>query len=227
MTFDPTYRRAYVICELSSKIIGFNYDATNGVLTSFQTISTLPAGYVGPNSTAEIAFHPSGRFLYGSNRGHNSIAVFAVDPLTGLLTPAAHTPTVQTPRSFAIDPTGAYCLAAGQDSNDIRLYTIDRPTGLLSATSQKLTVSKPVCVLPYLTQSPQPVLSAQRTSPAALSINIGNSLDLLTYELHQASGLEAGMTWNLLATGVPGQTNFLVPTSAAQGLFRAGVVTNY
>ena len=227
LTFDPQYRRAYVICEKSATIIGFNYDSTNGTLTAFQTISTLPTGYSGQKSAAEIAFHPSGAFLYGSNRGCNSIAVFNVDPQTGALTQVQQQTTGQTPRSFAIDPSGAFCLVADQDSDDIRLYTVNSQTGFLSATVQKLTVSKPVCVLPFITQPSQPVLNAQPTATNTLSIDIGNSLSVLTYELYQAPALEPGITWNLLASGIQGQTNFVVTNSAPQGFIRANVATNY
>ena len=122
MTFDLQYKRAYVVCELSSIIIAFNYDATNGVLNPFQTVSTLQAGASSSgNTTAEIVVHPSGKFLYGSNRGKNTIAVFTVNAADGTLTPVQQQPTGATPRNFAIDPTGQYCIVAGQGSNDIRL----------------------------------------------------------------------------------------------------------
>jgi 6-phosphogluconolactonase len=227
LTFDQQYRRAYVICELSATIIGFNYDSTNGTLTPFQTISTLPAGYAGQKSAAEIAFQPSGKFLYGSNRGYNSVATFAVDPQTGVLTLVQQQPTGQTPRNFAIDPTGAFCLVADQDSDDIRLFTVDQQTGFLSATSQKLTVSKPVCVLPFILQPPQPVLHARLTATNTLSIDVGNSLPLLSYELYQTAALTPGVPWNLVSSGAPGQTNFVLVNDSAQGFIRANVGTNY
>jgi 6-phosphogluconolactonase len=227
LTFDPQYRRVYAICEKSATIIGFHYDSTNGTLISFQTISTLPAGYAGQKSAAEIAFHPSGKFLYGSNRGYNSIAVFAVDPQTVTLTLVQQQTTGQTPRSFAVDPAGAFLLAADQDSDDVRLYTVHPQTGLLSETGQKLALSKPVCVLPFITQPPQPVLQAHATAANTLSIDIGNSLAVLTYELYQAPVWEPGMTWNLLASGAQGQSTFALTNGAPQGFIRASVVTNY
>src|SRR5882724_8452582 len=101
LTFEPQYKRAYLICETASTIIGFNYDPTNGILTSFQTISTLlPGGFAGANTTAEIAVHPSGKFIYGSNRGNNSIAVFTVNPVDGTLAAVQQQSTGATPRNF-------------------------------------------------------------------------------------------------------------------------------
>jgi 6-phosphogluconolactonase len=129
MVFDPQYQRAYVICETASTIIGFNYDATNGVLTAFQTVSTLPPPGFSGNTGAEVAVHPSGRFLYGSNRGRNTIVVYTIDQADGTLAPVQQQATGATPRNFAIDPTGAFCLVAGQSSNDLRLYTIDPQSG--------------------------------------------------------------------------------------------------
>ncbi len=227
LTFDPQYQRAYVICETSATIIGFNYDSTNGTLAVFQTLSTLPTGYSGQKWTAEIAFHPSGKFLYGSNRGYNSIAMFTVNAQTGELTLAQQQPTGQTPRSFAIDPSGAFCLVANQDSDDVRLYTIDPQTGFLSGTSQKLRVPKPVCVLPFITQPPQPMLKAQPTPTNTLSIDVGNSLGVLTYALYRAPVLDAAQPWALVSTGVLGQTNFVLAKDGDSGFFRAAVVTNY
>ena len=154
MTFDPQCKRAYVICETSSTIIGFNYNPTNGTLSAFQTVSTLPAGFSGANTTAEIAVHPSGKFVYGSNRGYNSIVVFTVNPTDGTLTQVQQQATGTTPRNFAIDPTGAFCIVANQDSNNVLLYSIHPQTGLLTATGQSLAVSKPVCILPLIIDPP-------------------------------------------------------------------------
>ena len=114
VAFAPSWRRLYAINELASTITAFGWDAGSGVLTSGQTISTLPAGFTGANTTAEIAVHPSGRFLYGSNRGHDSIAVFGVDRTSGSLRLIEHEPTGgRTPRNFAVDPGRA--LARGRE----------------------------------------------------------------------------------------------------------------
>jgi 6-phosphogluconolactonase len=228
MAFDPQYKRAYVICETSSTIIGFNYDPTNGVLTPFQTVSTLlPGGYTGANTTAEIVVHPSGKFVYGSNRGKNSIAVFTVNPADGTLTPVQQQPTGATPRNFAIDPTGAFCIVGGQTSGDIRLYTINPQSGLLTDTGKALSVASPVCILPFILQPPQPVICARPITPNTLKLSISNSLDLLSYQLYEKTALSSGGAWNLLTTGTRGQTNFVLTNSLPQEFFRVGVLTNY
>ena len=228
MTFEPQYKRAYLICETSSTIIGFNYDPTNGILTPFQTVSTLlPGVYTGPNTTAEIAVHPSGKFVYGSNRGKNSIAVFTVNPSDGTLTPVQQQSTGATPRNFAIDPTGAYCLVAGQTSGDIRLYSIDAQSGQLTDTGKALSVSSPVCILPFILQPPQPVINARPLTANTFALTISNSLDFLTYQLYDRDSLSPGNAWNLVTTGTRGQTNFVLSNSLPQEFLRAGVLTNY
>jgi 6-phosphogluconolactonase len=228
LTFDPQYKRAYLICETSSTIIGFNYDPTNGMLSSFQTISTLlPDGFTNVNSTAEIAVHPSGKFVYGSNRGKNTIAVFNVNATDGTLTPIQQQPTGATPRNFAIDPTGGYCIVAGQASSDVRLYSIDPENGQLSDTGRKLPVSSPVCILPLILEPPQPLIAARSNGTNTLEVTISNSQDFLTYQLYRAPTLPPGSSWTLLATGARGQTNFLVTNSIKQEFFRVGVSINY
>jgi 6-phosphogluconolactonase len=227
LAFDPSYRRAYVICELNSTIIGFNYDVANGTLNPFQTNSSLPGGWSGQNSAAEIAVHPSGRFLYGSNRGYNSVAVFAIDSLTGGLTPVQQQSVGQTPRHFAIDPSGGYCLVACQDANSIEVYTIDPGNGRLTATAQTLKVSLPVCILPLLTRPPQPLLEFQRAPANTLELNVGNSLASLTYQIYGAGSVMPAVNWTLVATGQRGQTNFTLTNASSAGFFRASVLTNY
>jgi len=145
--FHPSGKYGYVINELHSTITAFAYDGRRGALTELQTVTTLPAGFTGENSTAEVVVHPSGRFLYGSNRGHDSIAVFAIDPAKGTLTPTGQ-PSTQgsTPRNFAIDPTGGWLFAANQGSDNIVVFRIDPKSGGLTATSQKLQAGSPVCV---------------------------------------------------------------------------------
>ena len=109
LAFHPDGRRAYVINELDSTITRLAYDAGAGKMTAVQTLSTLPAGFKGKNSTAEVVVHPDGKLVFGSNRGHDSIAIFSIDGATGALKAAGHQPTGgKTPRNFAIDPTGAY-----------------------------------------------------------------------------------------------------------------------
>jgi 6-phosphogluconolactonase len=145
--FHPDGHHAYVINERTSTVTAFDYDSELGVLKELQTLSTLPEGFTGRNSTAEIQVHPSGRFVYGSNRGHNSIAMFAVQESTGKLRPLGHQPTQgKTPRNFALDPTGTFLLAENQDSDTIVVFRIDPKTGLLDPTGHTASVPKPVCV---------------------------------------------------------------------------------
>jgi len=145
--FHPNGQYAYVINEMLSTVTAFSYDSKAGTLTSLQTVSTLPEGFKGNSSTAEVQVHPSGKFLYGSNRGHNSIAIFRIDPTTGHLTAAGHQPTGgKTPRNFEIDPTGTFLLAANQDSGNVVVFRIDPETGQLSPTGHSIEVPMAVCV---------------------------------------------------------------------------------
>jgi 6-phosphogluconolactonase len=144
--FHPDGRKAYVINELNSTITFFDYDPKRGSLFGRQTVSTLPKKHKG-NSTADIHVHPSGKFLYGSNRGHNSIAIFQIDSRTGELTPAGHQRAdIKTPRNFAIDPTGKYLIVANQDSDSLVVFRINAETGALEPTGHIVAVPRPVCI---------------------------------------------------------------------------------
>jgi 6-phosphogluconolactonase len=222
MAFDPLYQRAYLICQNSSTIIGFNYDSTNGILTPFQTNSA------GGGNSAEIVVHPSGKFLYGSYRGGNSIIVFTINPTNGVFTQVQNLTTDPTPRNFAIDPTGAFCIVASQDGNTVKLYTINQQTGVLTYANKVITtISSPVCILPFILKPPQPIASIFSDSSNNLEINLTNTMGLFTYQLYEAPDLSSGMNWNLLATGSPGQANFVLSNTLAEDFFRAGVLTNY
>jgi 6-phosphogluconolactonase len=145
--FHPTGRWAYVISELQSTVTTFAYDGTRGRLTTAQTVSTLPADFTGASTTAEIVVHPSGRFAYGSNRGHDSLAVFAVSPDDGTLRPVEHVPTQgRTPRNFAVDPTGRTLWVANQGTDNLVLFRVDPDTGRLTPTGQRFDVGSPVCL---------------------------------------------------------------------------------
>jgi 6-phosphogluconolactonase len=140
---------AYVINEIDCTITVYRRDPKRGTLTTVQTISTLPDGQVvaAGFSTAEVQAHPSGRFLYGSNRGHDTIVIYGIDQKTGRLTLVGHEPTQgKTPRNFGIDPTGSYLLAANQNSDSVVVFRIDQTTGRLTATGSKIDVGAPVCV---------------------------------------------------------------------------------
>ncbi len=147
IAFAPNGRFVYVIGEMKSNITTFAYDAARGVLRKLQTVSTLPKGFKGQSDCAEIAVSPSGKFVYGSNRGHDSIAVFAVDARKGTLASVERVPSGgRWPRHFAIDPTGSYLLAANQESDAVVVFAIDRKTGRLAPTGQAHQVSSPACV---------------------------------------------------------------------------------
>ena len=147
-TFHPSAKFAYVIEEMGSSLTAFSYDAARGVLAPLETISTVPKDYKGYNDCAELYIHPSGKFLYGSNRGHDSITVFAIDPVKGTPTPIQYVLTGgKTPRSFGIDPTGSYLIAANQDSNTLVVFHIDAKTGRLTPTGKKEDVHAPICVM--------------------------------------------------------------------------------
>jgi 6-phosphogluconolactonase len=145
--FHPNGRYAYVIHELNSTLTVFAYDPARGTLKELQTLSTLPEGFTDTNYCADVHVSPSGRFVYGSNRGHDSIVIFQVDQDTGQLTYVDHEPTQgKTPRNFAIDPGGVFLLAANQDSDTIVTFRIDQQTGRLEPTGHVTSVSMPVCV---------------------------------------------------------------------------------
>ena len=146
--FHPTGRFAYVINEIDSTVTAFGYDAQRGALEPLETVPTLPDGFMGKSTTAEIVVHPSGRFLYGSNRGHDSLVIFAVDARTGKLRYVGHEPTQgKAPRNFAIDPSGSYLLAANRGTDNVVVFRIDANTGKLHATGHSLEVPVPVCVV--------------------------------------------------------------------------------
>ena len=148
LAFHPNGGYAYVINEMLNTISVFKHDEDTGALESIQLVPTLPPDFKGRNSTAEIFVHPNGRFVYGSNRGHDSIAVFAVNEQTGQLKAIDHTPTGgKTPRNFAIDPTGMWLIAANQDTNDFHVFKIDPASGKLAATPHSAQVGAPVCVI--------------------------------------------------------------------------------
>lgn len=138
----------YLMTEMGSKVIVFSYDKANGALKELQTISCLPSNFKGENTGAEAEVHPSGKFLYVSNRGdNNSIAVFGIDSKTGKLKLVQIEPTQgKTPRHFAIDPTGKWLLAENQDSDSIVSFRIDPANGRLTDSGHKVEISSPTCI---------------------------------------------------------------------------------
>jgi 6-phosphogluconolactonase len=148
-TFHPNGKFAYVINEMLCTVTAFAYDAERGALKEIETVSTLPAGEsVKPGySTAEVRVHPNGKVLYGSNRGHDTIAVFALDEATGKLKLAQNAPTLgKIPRNFNLDPSGKWLLAAHQNSDNVVAFAVDQATGQLTPTGQQIEVGACVCV---------------------------------------------------------------------------------
>jgi 6-phosphogluconolactonase len=147
-TFGRGAKFAYVVCEMGSSVAVFSYDSRNGSLTPVQTISNLPADFTGEDNSAEIQVDESGRFLYASNRGNDSITVFAIDPHKGTLTKVHLVPTKgNIPRNFVIDPTGKYLVAANQKSDQMVVFAVDEKNGQLTPTGQTVDVASPVSIL--------------------------------------------------------------------------------
>jgi len=145
--FHPNGKFAYVVNEITLTVTAFGWDEAKGKLSELQTITTLPVERGKGMSTAEVQVHPSGKFLYGSNRGHNTIAVFSIDGKTGKLKAIQHQSTLgKTPRNFGIDPTGKFLIAANQSSGDVFTFHINQDTGELKPTSHSVKVPMPVCV---------------------------------------------------------------------------------
>ena len=147
LDFTPDGRHALVINEVDSTLTAFRWDADRGALFVTDTRSTLPEGYEGDTTCAHVLVHPSGRFAYGSNRGHDSIAIFAVQG-SGKIVPTGHVPTGgRTPRNFALSPDGAWLLAANQNSDTITGFRVDAATGSLEPTGDVAHTNKPVCIV--------------------------------------------------------------------------------
>lgn len=145
MAFHPKEPFAYVIQELTGKITAFKY--TDNKLETIEEVSTLPAGFTGNNSCADIHISDDGRFLYGSNRFHDTIVIFEIDSKTGKLTLVGHEPVLgKTPRNFAVDPTGKFVFVANQDTDNIVIFRRDSKTGKLTPTGKEISVSMPICV---------------------------------------------------------------------------------
>ena len=145
--FHPDGKHAYAINEMASTVAAFDFDPDRGTLAQVQTIPTRAPGGKPGNSTAEILVHPSGRFVYGSNRGDDTLVIYSVDSTSGKLAVAGRCTTGgRTPRSFGIEPSGRFLLAANQNSNTVVVFRIDPRTGLLEQVGPPVSVPSPVCV---------------------------------------------------------------------------------
>lgn len=146
-TFHPSGRFAYVINELDSTVTVFRYDVEEGSLNEERTVSTLPDCFDGESTTAEVLVSSDGRFLYGSNRGHDSIVIFALDEVTGRPLLVEHQETLgETPRNFAFEPSGKWLLAANQNTHSVVIFRVVQATGRLIPAGQVLEIPEPVCV---------------------------------------------------------------------------------
>jgi len=147
LVMHPQGRYAYLINELSSTVMAFRYDIDRGILREIQTLSTLPEDFEGASTCAEVQISLSGKFLYGSNRGHDSIVVYAINQTDGTLTCIGHESTQgKTPRNFAVSPGGEFLLAANQDTDNVVTFRLDPKSGELVATGHSAHVPTPVCV---------------------------------------------------------------------------------
>jgi 6-phosphogluconolactonase len=150
VAFHPKGRFAYASLEITSEICAFAYNAESGSLRVLDTLSTLPKDFSGSNSTAETLVHPSGQFVYVSNRGHNSIASFCIDQTTGRLTPLGHQSTLgEEPRGFGISPDGRFLIAGNQQSDSLHVFRIDLDSGALTPVGSEVKAPSPVCVRFY------------------------------------------------------------------------------
>jgi len=166
LAFSPNGRFVFVVNELTAAVDLFRWDAKRGLLDPLVSTPTLPVGYTGPKSGAEIAVHPRGKFLYSSNRTDSSIAVFRIG--AGKLTLIGHVPSGgKTPRSFAIDPSGKFLLVANQDSNNISVFRIDAESGLLKPAGEPVSVPTPVSIV-FVVRALLPVPSALMLTPHRL-----------------------------------------------------------
>jgi 6-phosphogluconolactonase len=147
LAFHPTGNYLFVLNELNSTVTAFKRNPEKGSLQERQTLTTLPRDFTGANTGADVHISPNGRFLYCSNRGHDSIAIFKIDPSNGALSALGHEPTRGlTPRNFAIDSTGAFLLVANQKSDNIVVFRLDHKTGRPRVTGQVTQVPAPVCL---------------------------------------------------------------------------------
>ncbi len=146
LAFGKNDRHVYLINELSSTIARFGWDSKSGLLTPFETVSTLPKDFHGTSTCAEVLMHPSGKFVYATNRGHDSVAVFSVDARIGRLSLIQHVATQgKTPRNCEFDPTGKWLLVSNHDGNNAVVFRIDPKTGRLTQTGEPVAVPSPFC----------------------------------------------------------------------------------
>jgi 6-phosphogluconolactonase len=196
LAYHPNGRFVFVLNELSSTLRSLSWDSTRGILQEIQIVSTLPENYVGVNTTAHVVVSASGRYVYASNRGHDSIAVFSVDPDTGRMEFIERVWTYgETPRNFAIDPSGNFMYVAHQNTDNIVTFRVDQATGKLSPTGQFVGAGQPVSII-FLTP-PQPGNTAREgvtfwanPNPIVASGNSGYGQTTLSWSAPDTTDLE-------------------------------------
>lgn len=146
--FHPSGKFAYVVNELNSTVVALAFDSAKGSFSQLQVLSALPADFGGESYSADLHASPDGRFLYSSNRGHDSLSIYAVDERSGHLAALGHQPTMgQKPRNFGFDPSGKWIVVANQDGDSLVVLRVDAQTGLLSDTGKRISIGTPMCVL--------------------------------------------------------------------------------
>jgi 6-phosphogluconolactonase len=147
LVFHPNGRFAYLIEEMGGSVDVYRYRPASGGLDSLQRIAAHPDTAKGPFRSSDIHVSPDGRFLYASNRAENTIAIFSIDPETGMLTAAGYEPTMGTePRNFTLDPSGKWLLVANQESNTLVIFSVDAKTGMIHPNGESVTVPAPTCL---------------------------------------------------------------------------------
>ena len=194
LAFHPNGRFLFVLHELNSTLRSLSWNSNTGLAQEIQSISTLPEGYVGVNTTAHVVVAPSGRFVYASNRGHDSIAVFSVDPATGRLTAVERVWSQgETPRNFAIDPSGNFMYVAHQNTDNIVTFRVDQATGKLTPTGQFTAAGQPVSIVfltpPNANNTAQPGVTFWAT-PVVVNDNSGLGETTLSWNAPAASRIE-------------------------------------
>lgn len=148
--FGRDGRHAYNLTEMGATLVAYDYETQRGALTPVQTVATLPADFTGEKWAAEVRVHPNGRFVYASNRGHDSIAVFAVEATTGRLTLVEIVPSGgKVPRNFDLSPNGKWLVCAHQESSNVTVFRVDSATGRLTRTPHTIDIPMGVCVAFY------------------------------------------------------------------------------
>ncbi len=148
LAFHPNGHWVYAVQELSNEVIAFKWDSAKGELTQFQAVKTLPEDFTTKNTAAEIAVRQDGKFLYASNRGHDSVAVYSIDAKTGELTLRQRVPSRgKSPRFFTFDPSGHWLIVSNQEGANVSVFSVDAKSGELKPVGEPVAITKPMGVV--------------------------------------------------------------------------------